>query len=503
MTDTALLRLANSVIWPGFTGRTAPDWLLDALGDGLAGAVYFSHNLDPEDPSAVRRLSDTIHDANAESLIGIDEEGGIVTRLEASAGSSVPGNAVLGRIDDVAATERVAGWIGRRVASAGIDIDLAPTVDVNADPRNPVIGVRSFSADTSVVARHGAATIRGLQAEGVAACAKHFPGHGDTTSDSHLEAALSDIDEATLRAVHLPPFAAAIDAGVKAIMCAHIRVPFLGRSPATINRAALNLARDMGFDGVMVTDALDMAAIRGTVGSGPGAVAALEAGADLLCTGNPLTNGAAGDDPAADEREFREVQKAVYEALRGGDLPVDRVEQAAARVAELAEWTTAHRAPSPAGPVAPVDGVELAARGLSITGNVQVREPLLVIDARPNRTIAVGEASDFFTAALRDTAGTSVERLGLSGLNENAAADAAESAARAAGDVVLLVGSPHTDPMEAAALGSVLRARPRAVVVHAGWPSDTHPVGPREVRSYGASRVSAEAVARLLLGGRE
>lgn len=543
MTDTALLRLANSVIWPGFTGPIAPRWLLDALGHGLAGTVYFSHNLTPDDPAAIRRLSDTLHDANPESLIGVDEEGGIVTRLEAAAGSSVPGNAVLGRVDDIAATERVAGWLGRRVASAGIDIDLAPTVDVNSNPLNPVIGVRSFSADPSVVSRHAAATVRGIQDAGVAACAKHFPGHGDTTSDSHLEAALSDIDEETLHAVHLPPFAAAIEAGVKAIMCAHIRIPFLGRSPATINQAALAMAREMGFDGVMVTDALDMAAIRSTVGSGPGAVAALNAGADLLCTGNPFTNGAgpgtdetgsgAAAGTAADEREFREVQTAVYEALQSGELPVERVEQAAARIRDLAAWTSSARANGAAsglaGGVKPDSaepggaepcGMELAARALEVTGDVGVSAPLLVIDARPQRTIAVGEAPDFFTAALRTTAGVDgVRRLGLSELGQNkqgrhaaaapavsgagAAASGAGAAASEAGcDVAVLVSSPQTNPVEAAVLDAVLGARPRTVVVHTGWPGEARPAGAREVRTYGASRVGAEAVAGLLLARR-
>lgn len=504
MTDTALRKLAGSVIWPGFTGLTAPRWLLGALDDGLAGAVYFSHNIDPDDPGSVRRLSAQIHDANPDSLIGVDEEGGTVTRLEAAHGSSVPGNAVLGRVDDVDTTERVAAWIGGLVASAGIDIDLAPTVDVNADPRNPVIGVRSFSAETSVVSRHAAASVRGIQSAGVAACAKHFPGHGDTTSDSHLEAAVSDIDEQTLRAVHLPPFAAAIEAGVKAIMCAHIRLPFLGHSPATINHDSLRLARDMGFEGVMVTDALDMAAIRATVGSGPGAVAALNAGADLLCTGNPFTNATAASDGTADELEFREVHGAVYEALRSGELGAGRVEEAAARVRELAAWTAGQRRSRRAPAAArTADGVEVAARGIDSTGDVRICAPILVIDARPRRTIAVGDAPDFFTAALQASAGgDAVTRVIASGPNADAASElAASAAASAGGDVVLLVSSPQTDDVEAAAQAAVLRARPRAVVVHAGWPGDL-PRAAREVRTFGASRVSAEAVADLLLGRR-
>ncbi|GAB3567296.1 glycoside hydrolase family 3 protein [Spelaeicoccus albus] len=496
MPDSALLRLANSVVWPGFTGHTAPHWLLRELDGGLAGAVYFSHNIDPADPAATASLSRQIHDANPLALIGVDEEGGAVTRLESVGGSSVPGNAVLGRLDDTEVTERAAAWLGRLVGSRGIDIDLAPDVDVNADPRNPVIGVRSFSADPDVVARHAAASVRGLQSAGVAACAKHFPGHGDTASDSHVEAALSDIDERTLREVHLRPFAAAVDAGVKAIMCAHIRVPFLGPAPATVNRRALDLARTMGFDGVIVTDALDMAAIRATIGSGPGAVAALNAGADLLCTGNPYANGAAATDEHADEREFAEVRDAVYRALRRGDLDVARVQEAARRVRELSEWT--RRADG--GPAVEFDGAAVAARGLEVSGDVRVAGPLLVIDARPRRTIAVGEAADFFTESLRAKSGRgTVERLGLSGMSADDAGAAIDSAlARSTGDVVLVVAGLHSDSREAAVRDAVLHARPNAVVVNSGWPGAGTMSG-REVRTYGASRVGAEAVADLLL----
>lgn len=495
--DSGLSRLAHSVLWPGFDGREAPDWLLCALERGLAGAVYFEQNIDPVDVDQARTLSARIHDVNPLALIGVDEEGGIVTRLEARTGSSAPGNAVLGRIDDPRITERTAAWIGGLVAAAGIDIDLAPTVDVNANPLNPVIGVRSFSADTEVVARHAAAYVRGIQSAGVAACPKHFPGHGDTVTDSHLDAATSDITLDELRTVHLPPFRAAIEAGAKAVMTAHIRVPGLGAAPATLNRRSLGLARELGFEGVLVTDAVDMAAIRNTVGMGRGAVEALKAGADLVCVGNPASNPQIAGS-RTDEFEFEEPLRAVYEALESGELPRERVEEAAARTSALAEW---RRAQAPVVDPADFDGASLAARGSETVGDVRLRDgEITIVDARTKRSIAVGEAPDFFTLALRDV--RPVRRVALNGLSADQAADRATSVlAGGAPNPVLLVNQPQSSTFEAAVLDAVLDARPDTVVIWAGWPAEGGTRAQRALFTYGASRATAQHTAHMLTRG--
>lgn len=495
--DPTLSRLAHSVLWPGFDGHQAPSWLMRALDRGLGGVVYFAQNIDAAQPQQVRELSASIHAANPDALIGVDEEGGIVTRLEATTGSSTPGNAVLGRIEDIRVTERTAGWIGRLVAAAGIDIDLAPTVDVNSNPLNPVIGVRSFSADSAVVARHAAAYVRGIQAAGVAACAKHFPGHGDTATDSHLDAATADISMDELRAIHLPPFVAAIEAGAKAIMSAHIRVPALGDAPATTNPASLAIVRELGFDGVLITDALDMAAIRATVGMGPGAVAALQAGADLLCVGNPATNSQTAGI-RTDEFEFNEPLHAIYAALESGELSVARVEQASARNAALAAWrreqtTTAEDAGA-------FDGAPLAQRAAIVIGDLRLAGgPALVIDARTKRNIAAGDVSDFFTVALREYG--HVDRVALGALSEQDATVRARAALiDHDGDVVLLVNQPQNSPYETTVLDAVLTARPDAVVIYGGWPDAGAPVASRALLTFGASRATAQAAARILTG---
>ncbi|HEV2141624.1 MAG TPA: glycoside hydrolase family 3 N-terminal domain-containing protein, partial [Candidatus Dormibacteraeota bacterium] len=240
--------LALRCVFPGFQGTTAPDWVLRAAKRGLGGVVLFARNV--EDGAQLRRLVDSLHEARAGLLVAIDEEGGDVTRLEARSGSSYPGNLALGAAADPALTEAVARAIGGDLAARGIDVDLAPVADVNTDPRNPVIGVRSFGPDPVQVASQTAAWVKGLQSTGVAACAKHFPGHGATSADSHLEV---PVGESEVR-----PFEAAIAEGVRAVMSAHIVVPGIGDAPATINPSVMTglLRGRLGFDGLAISDGL-------------------------------------------------------------------------------------------------------------------------------------------------------------------------------------------------------------------------------------------------------
>jgi beta-N-acetylhexosaminidase len=506
MVDPALRRLANSVLWPGFEGTTAPRWLERELADGLAGVVYFEQNI--EHPEQVRALSDRIHALHPGSLIGVDEEGGIVTRLEAQHGSSTPGNAVLGRLDDVELTRAAAAWTGAIVAAAGIDVDLAPTVDVNVDPRNPVIGVRSFGADPELVSRHTAAAVRGLQSAGIAACAKHFPGHGDTSTDSHLALAVTNGGPGDLADVHLRPFTAAVRAGVKAVMTAHLRVPHLGDAPATVNPRTLGILRDLGFDGVIVSDALDMAAIRHTLGMGPGGVAALLAGVDLLCVGNPHSNPPhpAGD---TDEQEFLEVRDALVAAMAAGELPPAVVEAAAERVRTLRSSLDAQAArhgeqPDPA--ACGIDWAAAARKAVGVTGDPRLGEgTVTLVDARTKRNIAVGSTSDRFGAALAPF--RELRRVSLADHpDESAAVEHARAAIAGARTPLLVVNQPQSNGLEAAVLRAALEARPSTVVIVAGWPGqageEADGVSPRNaVYAYGSGRVNAEAVAGLLVGG--
>ena len=370
--SSGLERLASACIFPGFPGPTPPDWVRRELAAGLGGVVLFSWNV--TDRAQLAALSAAIRAERPEALIGIDEEGGDVTRLEARTGSSYPGNLALGAVDDVELTERVSAAIGGELAAAGVNLDLAPVADINSDERNPIIGVRSFGSDPALVARHTAAFATGLQAVGVAACAKHFPGHGSTRADSHLELPTIDVDRETLLARELVPFRAAIDAGVQSIMTAHIRVPAIDELPATLSRAHLTglLREELGFDGMVITDALEMGAVSATVGVEEGAVLAIAAGADALCLGHDL------DDVPG-------IRRALVDAVRAGRLPEERLAEAAARVERVGRWTASAGI-----------GLEAARRALHVEGSVELTRPALVVELVPEATIAAGPAGHTF-----------------------------------------------------------------------------------------------------------
>src|SRR6202042_3526003 len=277
-------------------------------------------------PAQLADLTARLRSAAAEPLIAIDEEGGDVTRIGHLVGSRYPGNAALGAVDDVALTRAV-------YHALGINVDLAPSVDVNTAADNPVIGTRSFGADTDLVARHAAAAVTGLQAAGGAACAKHFPGHGSTRIDTHDTIATVDVSPQVLARRDLPPFAAAIAAGVRAVMPGHLRVPQLtGDLPASLSPAAQSglLRGGLGFTGGIVSDALEMRAVSGPFGIAEAAVLAVAAGTDLLCFGRDQ-----------DRDTYLAVRDALAAAAASGRIPPRRLEDAAARVADLRAWTAA------------------------------------------------------------------------------------------------------------------------------------------------------------------
>ncbi|WP_285365026.1 glycoside hydrolase family 3 N-terminal domain-containing protein [Microbacterium sp. LMC-P-041] len=487
MTDD-LVRLANGVLWPGFLGTEAPEWLLDELRDGLAGVVYFSQNVGEGLPA----LSDEILRANPDALIGIDEEGGNVTRLESAAGSTLPGAAQLGIVDDVEATRASGAELARRVAAIGGNVVLGPVADVNTDPRNPVIGVRSFGSDQKLVARHVQAAVEGLQSTAVAACVKHFPGHGDTHTDSHHALPEISLGIEEFERVHLEPFRAAVAAGVDAVMTAHIVVPAWGAEPATLNPRVLGLLRGWGFDGVIITDALDMAAIRETVGIGEGAARALAAGADLLCIGNPTNRGEA-TLPDQDRRDFLAARDGILAAVDDGSLSRERLAEAAGRVSRLAQ-TLSVRAET-ATPV-DYDGSDIVRR--AITGVARDAEALAVVDARRRSTLAVDSASAYVAETLAadghrvrvDVARTTIDE-------QDGALDAAVAAD---GLTVVLLDRPDTDDGQRALVERAALRDPDAVVVNVGLAA-RQPLPLALVEVGSASRIGAQAARDRLIGG--
>ncbi|WP_327288827.1 glycoside hydrolase family 3 protein [Streptomyces sp. NBC_01198] len=530
-TDTPaelLVRDALTVLQPGFVGTTAPEWLLRQLAEGLGAVALFARNI--ESPAQLAALTAQLRAVRPDVLVAADEEGGDVTRLEARGGSSFPGNLALGAVDDVKLTRAVAAELGRRLAECGVNLNWAPSADVNSDPGNPVIGVRSFGAEPELVARNTAAYVEGLQSAGVAACVKHFPGHGDTATDSHHALPRIDVDLATLRSRELVPFRAALAAGSKVVMSAHILVPALDPDlPATLSPAVLTgLLRapreqgGLGYEGLIVTDGIEMQAIAATYGIERGTVMALAAGADAICVGGGL----------ADEQTVRALRDAIVNAVESGDLPRERLADAASRVRELAAWA-ADRQPGAAEGIAPgaaaagdgseggaftpgagsADGfgsasevgLEAARRALRVTrapGFAALEAAPYVAAFTPVANIAVGEDTPWGVAA-------ELERL-LPG-TETATFRAADAAGGdfvagvldAAGErrIVAVVRDVHRHAWMAAALDGLVAARPDTVVVEMGVPQ-APPCGALHVATHGAARVCGEAAAEAIVSAR-
>jgi beta-N-acetylhexosaminidase len=499
-----LERLVNSVIWPGFVGTTVPEWLDGALRNGLAGVVYFAHNIDADAPGQVAALSAAIRTANPSAVVGVDEEGGNVTRLQARDGSTIPGAAVLGALDELPTTTAAGRAIGRLCRAAGVNLTIAPVADVNTNPLNPVIGVRAFGADTALVSAHTAAAVTGIQELRVGACAKHFPGHGDTVADSHMDVARVELSMAQMREHHLPPFQAAVDAGVAAMMSAHIIIPELGEAPATLNPLAGALLREMGFEGLLITDALDMAAVRATVGPGEGAVLALLAGSDLLCVGNPLNAYTTGRD---DESCYTEVYDALFDAVSSGRLPVEVLRVAGARVEKFAQWSLG--APSAAADeLAEADAafnwVDVAARACRVDqgiGAVPLADPdavVTLIDARTGHNMAAGPTENFIAEALMDE--HEVNAVIASELSPEGLSDLADTE-ESLGEPVLVIVDSLMSADQQATLAAVAAVAPHAVCINAGLvPDEGTPsvTALTTIHSHGFSKVTAEAVVRLL-----
>ncbi|GIW42446.1 MAG: hypothetical protein KatS3mg076_3023 [Candidatus Binatia bacterium] len=263
--------------------------ILELVRKGLGGVILFSrHAPTPE------RLLHTVRRLKRESpgrlVVSVDQEGGRVARLRGDPWAPLPAMRRLGELDP-AEGERKARILGELVArelrAVGIDLDFAPVLDVDTNPRNPVIGDRSFSGDARVVARLGVAFLRGLQENGVAACGKHFPGHGEAAEDSHETLPRVELDRARLLRVELRPFRAAVRAGVASIMTAHVLYPALdSRRPATLSPAVLSVLRErLRFAGVVVSDDLSMRAVADSWSVGEAAAQGLAAGCDhfLVC----------------------------------------------------------------------------------------------------------------------------------------------------------------------------------------------------------------------------
>jgi beta-N-acetylhexosaminidase len=322
MSPSALRRQIGQLLIAGFEGYQLPVETRSLAREfGLGGVILFARNVaEPE------QVAELCHDAaqltpDLPPWVSVDQEGGRVARLRAPF-TEWPAMATLGRSGDPRLAARFARALASELRAVGITLDYAPVLDIHTNPKNPIIGDRALSERADQVATLGVAIIEALQGEGVAACGKHFPGHGDTTTDSHLVLPLVEHPPERLREVELVPFRAAVAAQVAAMMTAHVFIPALDdERPATLSSRIVTglLRRELGFEGIILSDDLEMKAVANAYAIPSAAVMAVTAGCDgiLICSGDHDSQAAA-------------LEALVY-AVERGDLALARVEDALRR----------------------------------------------------------------------------------------------------------------------------------------------------------------------------
>lgn len=382
---------AGQVIVARYSGLAPPVAMVGDLQ--LGGVILMGDNVGtPAEVRAATRALQAASNALGRPyplLVGIDQEGGRVARVRAPA-TEFPTFMTLGAADDAQLTAEVARASGEELRSLGVTAVFAPVADVTSGPDDPTIGSRSPSGDPQRAARTVAASLAGYAAGGVAAAAKHFPGHGHVTADSHVELPVQPAPLAELAGRDLVPFEAAVRAGAPMIMVGHLDVRAVeAGTPSSLSPGTVTglLRQRLGYRGVVVTDALDMAAVTGTAGPGKVAVAALAAGADLLLMPT---------DPRA-------ARAAIVAAVAGGGLPADRLAEAATRVVDLQLSTAASPAAGSASVPDPLGSHEELSYRASLAGLTVVQGACAGPLVGPAVRVAGGEAADRarFTEAAR------------------------------------------------------------------------------------------------------
>jgi len=336
-------RQAARCVFAGIQGPSPTTAELELIRRGVGGVILFARNV--VDPLQVAELSRSLKAAApGPLLLCIDQEGGRVQRLRPPHWTGWPALRRVGEIDRLGGiggmngtviAEKLGQMIGAELAACGIDLDFAPVLDVDTNPANPVIGDRSLSRDPKRVARLGVAIAQGLERAGVASCGKHFPGHGDTSQDSHLTLPRLAHDAARLWEVELIPFVAAARAGVASVMTAHIRFEAFDRLPATLSPVTLGMLRkDVGYRGCCISDDLEMRAISETWGVPDAAELAIDAGCDAVLVCHTL-------------QHQHDSIDSIARGARSGPLPRGRLAEASRRVEELQRFARAASAVDP------------------------------------------------------------------------------------------------------------------------------------------------------------
>lgn len=482
--------------------------VLETVRTGRTAGFTLFRSLNVESRSQVRRLTSALQEAAAASgqpplLIAADQEGGQLMAIGDA--TPFPGNMALGATGSIELARRAGAALGRELAAVGINVNYAPVCDVNNNPQNPAVGVRSFGEDPATVTRLCVAMVEGMQAEGVAATAKHFPGHGDTSEDPHHGLPVVYHTRERLGRVELPPFAAAIEAGVCLVMTAHLALPNLNDGvalPSTLSPALLDglLREELGFRGVIISDAMDMGAVdQGRVGLIVDAIAAVAAGVDLLLL--------------IDRAE--EVYTALRSAAQRGLLAPDKITASAERVLALKRWLT-NRAQPPLDVVGCAEhrdlAAEIAARSITLvrdeTGLLPLRLPptacLAAVVPRP-ADLTPADTSSYITCRLADALRkhhAAVDEFIVPPVLSDA--DVADLRQALRGYDVVIAGTINasTQPGQAALVNALLETGVPTAAVALRLPYDlqAYPDAPTYLCTYSILEPSMEALAAALWG---
>ena len=317
----------GQLIIAGFDGITVNDELQSLILEKyIGGVILFSKNV--ESASQVVALNNEIKEINKVNkspiFISVDEEGGLVSRMP-SEFKDIPTNSDIAKYDDEDLSYNIGKVIGEEISSLGFNMDFAPVLDINSNPNNPVIGDRSFGDNEAIVSKLGIATMKGLKDSNVIASVKHFPGHGDTSVDSHVGLPVVEHDLERLKSFELVPFKKAIDAGADMVMVSHIMLPKIDeKEPATLSKTIITdiLRKDMNYNGVVVTDDMTMGAIINNYDIGEAAVKSINAGVDIVMVCHQYEN-------------VTKVIDAIKEAVNNGTITEERLDKSVERILKL------------------------------------------------------------------------------------------------------------------------------------------------------------------------
>lgn len=317
----------GQLIIAGFDGTTVNDELRSLILEKyVGGVILFSKNV--ESASQVVELNNEIKEINKVNkspiFISVDEEGGLVSRMP-SEFKDIPTNSDIAKYDDEDLSYNIGKVIGEEISSLGFNMDFAPVLDINSNPNNPVIGDRSFGDNEAIVSKLGIATMKGLKDSNVIASVKHFPGHGDTSVDSHVGLPVVEHDLERLKSFELVPFKKAIDAGADMVMVSHIMLPKIDeKEPATLSKTIITdiLRKDMNYNGVVVTDDMTMGAIINNYDIGEAAVKSINAGVDIVMVCHQYEN-------------VTKVIDAIKEAVNNGSITEERIDKSVERILKL------------------------------------------------------------------------------------------------------------------------------------------------------------------------